>query len=260
MSKKQFSDLPVPQEFADQLSTLDSEDDTRSAVSPWEADRAEHARRVALLRQQARSVARAFDAWSVIRSDEEWLAVVDQARRDYEEGRFLLERLGGERFLDPVTMATIWTLRQYLIQDLDVRAAHEYMLVDVVILSYYRLLDLNLLVGNLTASVETEFFGQPAPSAKFKEVHGRQVAVGLEVEATVERLGQSMLPLMERCSKMMTRALRTLTDLRRAPAPNVAIGQVNVAAVQRNHATGIPSSAHLTPPSSLINAALTDEA
>jgi hypothetical protein len=63
------------------------------------------------LRKSARAVMRAMQGWGCIRSAEEWQAVCDDASQRYQSGRFLIERLGAERFLDPQLMATLWQLR-----------------------------------------------------------------------------------------------------------------------------------------------------
>jgi hypothetical protein len=74
------------------------------------ARQADH-RQFQALRNNARAVMRAFESWGPIRSTEEWQATCEDAAKRYQSGRFLLERLGAERFLDPQLMATLWQLR-----------------------------------------------------------------------------------------------------------------------------------------------------
>jgi hypothetical protein len=77
--------------------------------------------------------------------------------------------------------------------------------------------------------------------------YGRSSAEGLNVEGAIEALGQSMLPLLDRSSRVMIRALKTINELRAAPTPAVAIGQAgqaNVGAVQTNSATAGPRVAY----------------
>jgi hypothetical protein len=69
------------------------------------------------LRKHARAVMRAMQGWRDVRSVEEWQAACDDAAKRYQSGRFLIERLGAERFLDPQLMATLWQLRQGLIEE-----------------------------------------------------------------------------------------------------------------------------------------------
>ena len=54
------------------------------------------------------------------------------------------------------------------------------------------------------------------------------------VEERLARLGEQLLPLQDRASRMLIRHLKALAELRRGPAPAVAIGrahQVNVGGV-----------------------------
>jgi hypothetical protein len=257
---RHYTDLPVPQEYVDQLSTLGSEADATSAISLWEAEKEEQSHRIEQLRQQAQSLARAFDSWPTIRSDADWLAICDQAAEEYNNGKFLIERLGATRHLDPTLMAVLWQLRQQIIADLEVHAAHETMLIDVTVLAYNQLLSFNTMIGNLVLHLESEFFGRESPAAKFRREHQRDVAAGLHVEDTMLHLSQQLVPLMDRAHRLMTRSLRTLQDLRRTSAPSVAIGQMNVGGAQINHATGIPSPPATPLASPPTNAALTDEA
>ena len=198
--------------------------------------REEDARRYQELRYQSRAVHRAMDGWAAVRDEEAWHQTCLQAREDYHAGRFLLERLGAERYLDPPLMATLWGLRQRLIEDLGATGAHELMLVDTALLSYYHLLRVNGWVGNFALMIEHEFFGQESPAAKHQQLYGRSSdrgRDGLRVEDDVERIGEQLLPLMDRAQRMMLRALR---ELRRPQPPSIAIGQagqVNVAAVQQ---------------------------
>src|SRR6266508_3273797 len=69
------------------------------------------------LRKNARAVMRAFEGWGQILSEEAWQAACEDAAKRYQSGRFLLERLGAERFLDPQLMATLWQLRQGLLEE-----------------------------------------------------------------------------------------------------------------------------------------------
>ena len=144
--------------------------DITAAVAAWEA---EQQRRYTALRQQARAAYRAMAGWQTVTSDEDWLALCDEARTDYRSGRFLIERLGAERFLDPPLMASLWGLRQQLIEELGAGSAHELMLFDVAVMSYFHVLRFNGWIGNLALQVEREFFGQELLSVRFAKEYGR---------------------------------------------------------------------------------------
>ena len=133
-------------------------------------------------------------------------------------------------------MATLWSLRQEMIEDLGAEGTHELMLVDIAVTAYYHMLRFNGWIGDLALQVEHEFFGQESPSAKFKNANGYGTVQGLRVEDSIGRLGEQLLPLMDRSQRMFIRALR---ELRRPPPPNIAIaqaGQVNVGTLQQNTA------------------------
>lgn len=191
------------------------------------------------LRGDARAVYRAMEGWQRVESDEHWLAMVETADRHLENGLFLIGRLGGERFLDPELVATLLVLRRQLIDDHAPATASDVLLIDTALLSYYHVLRVNGWIGDLAAMVEHEFFGTVGLQAAFTEANGHQLGrvKGLRVTERVERIGEQLLPLMDRSHRMMLRSLNALHARRQKPAPNVSIGragQVNVGAQQTN--------------------------
>jgi hypothetical protein len=67
------------------------------------------------LRSDARAAWRAMDGWARVKDEGEWLGMVDQAEEGLATGRFLIDRLGAERNLDPELMAALIVLRRRLI-------------------------------------------------------------------------------------------------------------------------------------------------
>jgi hypothetical protein len=196
-------------------------------------------RQYAELRQDARASYRAMTGWWRVKDEAGWEKTCIEAADAYESGRFLIERIGGERFLDPELMATLLTLRRQLIDDLGAHRAHERMLIDMAVISYYHLLRIHGWIGNLAILTESDFFGETPLSVKMEARHGRWEAKALHVEDRVERLGERLLPLLDRANRMMIRNLKAIQALRPVPAPAVAIGnagQVNVGALQHNTA------------------------
>ena len=192
--------------------------------------------RVRAMRRQARSVFRTMQGWGSVQDEASWLQTVSDAKQGYESGQFVVEQLGARRHLDPQLTAVLWSLRQQLIEDLGVATASERMLVDMAVISYAHMLQFQRWTGNLALSVEHDLFGQASPSAAFKSEYGRGMVRGLKVEELLQRIGEQLLPLMDRSERMFIRALR---ELRRPQPPSVAIaqaGQVNVGAVQQNSA------------------------
>src|ERR1700736_3287632 len=78
-------------------------------------------------------------------------------------------------------------------------------------------------VGNLELSIEHEFFGRDGPSAQFRDRYGRDGATvrGLTVEQHLARLREDLVPLAERCGRVMREALAALEMLRAAPSSAV---------------------------------------
>jgi hypothetical protein len=206
-------------------------DEIEAALAAAEAERD---RRVMQLRHDARAVYSAMEGWQQIGSQDDWVHACEQAFASHDSGRFLIEQLGAERYLEPQLMAVLLGLRRGLVGS-DGGSAAEAMLADVAVLSYYNTLRIQQWIGDLAASIEHEFFAQDSPTARFEARYGR--GTGLVVEEQLARLAEELLPLQERANRMVVRNLKALADLRRAPAPSVAIGQagqVNVGGQQVN--------------------------
>jgi hypothetical protein len=120
----------------------------------------------------------------------------------------------------------------------NVPALRERLLVDCAVISYYHTLRINGWVGNAAALIEGAFFGTTGPSARFQDRYGRgsHRIHGLRIEDHVQRIGEQLLPLLDRCNRMLIRNLKALRALREGPAPSVSIGaaaQVDVGGVQQ---------------------------
>ena len=194
------------------------------------------AQRQERLHHDARASARAMDGWCRVKDEGDWLAMIDQADEGLATGRFLLDRLGAERHLDPELMASLIVLRRRLLCEYQVTGAADLLLIDSLLIAYHHQLRINGWVGNFASLIEAEFFGEEGPRAKLRQKHGYQVD-GLKVEDFIHRVGEELLPLLDRCNRMMMRNLRALRDPRQRPAASVSIasvGQVNVGAQQVN--------------------------
>jgi hypothetical protein len=188
------------------------------------------------LRKNARAVMRAFEGWRPIRSLEEWQAACDDARERYQSGRFLLERLGAERFLDPQLMATLWQLRQGLLEECGAQSPAMTMIVDVAVMAYANALRIQGWVGDLSLSIEHELFAEDSLRIKLRQQYGPQFD-GFTVEEALRRLREQLLPLFERANRQVLQNLQALQRPRPGSSPTVAIGragQVNVAQQQVN--------------------------
>jgi hypothetical protein len=189
------------------------------------------------LRQDAQAIYRAVE-WHQVDGPEGWAETCAIAEKQHRSGRFLMERLGAERLLDPTLMAALWGLRQGLLADLGTATTADRMLVDMTVLAYHNALRVQGWIGSLALLVEHELFGDAGPAVKLRRQHGP--VEGLAVEDRLKRLGEVLLPLLDRANRMMIRNLKAIKELRQGPMPAVTVNQasqVNVASQQVN-ATG----------------------
>ena len=181
---------------------------------------------------------RAMEGWGRIDQQTEagWRQACEEARQSYYSGRFLIERLGVERFLDPPLMAILWQLRQALVEEYRAETPTSTMLIDLAVMTYHNALRVQGWLGDLALLIEHEFFGQEGPTATLRQKWGSHVE-GLVVEDRLQRLAEQLLPLFERANRQLIRNLQALRTLRHGPPPAVAIGhagQVNLAHQQIN--------------------------
>jgi len=207
---------------------------------------AEYERRLAVRQEklvgESQALLRSMEGWRGVETSDDWTNTVRKAAEDLNSGGFLIERLGGHRYIDPKLMAVLYLMRRNLIDEHGARTAAEHLLIDVVVLSYYHTIRINGWIGSLCSAVESELFGPAALTAKLDHRFGPGTEVrGLRVEELVQRLSEQLMPLLDRSNRMMLRNLKALKEHRRAPTPSVSIGQarqVNVGAQQVNVEAG----------------------
>jgi hypothetical protein len=131
-------------------------------------------------------------------------------------------RLGGHRFLDPELMVALLMLRRLPMDEHAPATAADMLLIDTAVLSYFHLLRVNGWVGNLAAMVEIEFFGNVGLQTAFKVSNGHQLGrvKGLRITEHVERIGEQLMPLMDRSHRMMLRSLNAFHARRHRHGPS----------------------------------------
>lgn len=178
------------------------------------------------LRDEAQALIAAVKGSRAIRRPEDWDAIFQKAKIGYQSGRFLIQQLGAERYLEPELMATLAQLRRDLVAGIEKPTAADNMSADIAIIAYRNLLRVQGWIGSLCLTVERELFGQ----APLNEIHGP--TLGKELEQNLRRL-EEHLSLLERCHRMVARSFAHL-EARRSHAPRPAsvtvsqAGQVNV--------------------------------
>jgi hypothetical protein len=146
------------------------------------------------------------------RTPEQWRRLLDKAGEDIGSGRFIVRCLGAERYLDPEMVAVLVALRQNLIAELKRPTTADLMKIDAAIVSYFNMIRAQKWIGNLSIVVERELFGQEPLS----EIHGP--IVGGSLEEKLRRLAEVIMPLQDRASRSMMRALGEL-KCRPTPPP-----------------------------------------
>jgi hypothetical protein len=176
------------------------------------------------------------DSPSAVETPEDWDRTVIQADEDLQSGGFLIERLGGERHIDPAMMAALFVLRRQLIEEHGANTAAELMMIDSTLISYYMYLKVSGWIGNLAVAAESEMFGRASLTTKLEKAHGKDATVrGLRVEELVQRMAEQLMPLLDRSNRMLLRNLKALKEHRRPPAPNLNIGQAGQVNVGGQH-------------------------
>jgi hypothetical protein len=173
------------------------------------------------LRDQAQATLAAVKGSRAIRSPGDWEAMFQKAHIDYQAGHFLLQQLGAERLLEPELMATLTQLRTDLLTGIENPTAADTMSADVAIIAYRNLLRVQGWIGSLCLTIERELFGQ----APLDQLQGP--TVGARLTEQIARLEEVLMPLLERCHRMMVRSFAHLEARRGkgAPAPSVLVGQ-----------------------------------
>jgi len=110
-------------------------------------------------------------------------------------------------------------LRRRLIEEYgDTPAA--MMLIDRAVAAYQDFIRVTGWTGNTALMIEAEFFGRGRPCFEFRDRRGREGPLihGLTVEQHIARLRESLIPLAERCGRVMIEALASLETLGGAPS------------------------------------------
>ena len=158
------------------------------------------------LKDEAHSIFGMVEGRPGVRSRAEWEKLLDKAGDNIGAGRFIVQCLGAERYLDAETVAVLITLRQNLIAELGQVSTADLMMIDSAIVAYYNLIRTQRWIGDTALVVERELFGQ----APLNEFHGS--TVGDRLAEQITRLSEGLIPLQERCQRMIHRSLAPLRN------------------------------------------------
>jgi len=143
----------------------------------------------------------------------------------------LIEQLGAERYVEPSVVIAIQVIRENLIEDLDIRNAAEFMIMDMALIAYYNTLKAQRMLGDLAIQIERELFRGESLSANMK--NQGWVVDDFKVEAMLDRASDKLLAQIDRANQMLLRNLKALQDLKKG---NLIIrtDQINIAQQQVN--------------------------
>jgi len=145
-------------------------------VAQAEADERDRQRRldwavtVQALNDNAMAVTRAMRRFR----DESEQDQVERVLSSYEDGRFLIDRLGAGIVADQDLAVVLLDLRRRLRDEYGDTPA-VMMLIDRAVSAYQDFTRVTGWVGNLELSIEHEFFGRDGPSAQFRDRYGREI-------------------------------------------------------------------------------------
>ncbi len=169
------------------------------------------------LSDNSMAVTRAMSRWYSRPGERE--RQTERVMTRFEDGSFLLNRLGAEGVIDQDLAVVLLHFRQGLTDEYG-RGPAAMMLIDRAVAAYQDFVRIAGWTGNTALMVEHEFFGVDRPIPEFRNRHGREGREirGLTVEEYINRLGQDLIPLAERCGRVMREALAALETLRGAPS------------------------------------------
>src|SRR5229473_1804853 len=147
---------------------------------------------------------------------------VERVLTSYEAGSFLVDRLGAGLVIDRDLAVVLLDLRRRLIGEYgDTPAA--IMLIDRAVAAYQDFIRISGWTGNTALMIEAEFFGRDRPCFEFRDRRGREgpKIQGLTVEQHLARLREDLIPLAERCGRVMREVVAALETLRAVPSQAV---------------------------------------
>jgi len=135
---------------------------------------------------------------------------------------------GPQKVLDQDLAVVLLHFRRRLIDEYGSGPA-AVMLIDRAVAAYQDFIRVSGWVGNLSILIEHEFFGVDGPSAHFRDRYGRegQEIRGLTVEQYLTHLRESLLPLAERCGRVIREALAAGTARLIKPADSAVVASMS---------------------------------
>lgn len=184
---------------------VESDSDEARAAAHEERVRRDFNDQFQKLKNQARTSFEYVAGRAGVRTREKWEKTIEEAGDKIANGGYLLSQLGAERTLDYETTAAILALRQNLIAEQKATTAAAIMAIDSALIGYANMMRLQRFIGNACLTAERELFGQDALST----IHCAQT--GDRLEEQIRNITDRLIPLQEKCQKMMLRSLAAIS-------------------------------------------------
>lgn len=220
-----------------------TKDEIAAQHAAWWKERQERAQD--LVSRSRRSWA-AMQGWDEVKTNEDWDRIVDESAEDWASGKRLITMLGGERYVSPEQTALMYHLWHDFVGTYRPQGPAEYLAIAMALIAFHQFIRANEFVGNLTARLESAFFGIDPPQVSVMERDGRRGPTTQEAKVighdALQELGRDALPLLDRLNRMVIRNIKALRDLKASPLALTVqnYGQLNVGQMQTN-------SSHIAP-------------
>jgi hypothetical protein len=165
------------------------------------------------LRIDAQSCARSMSSSPLVGTEKAWTDIVDRSLDDYRSGRSLMEHLGADRLIDPALTGMLLAIRRGLIEEIHSPSMADFVLIDTAVIAFANAMRLQSIVGNTALIIESELFGQPTLRGG-RPGDRHNLAVGQHVE----RLRETLVPLVEKFNRMGNEAIGAIRRQREAPS------------------------------------------
>ena len=185
------------------------------------------------IKEAAYVLKRSYPEISALERKEDWETATELLEEDYRSGKFLMDNLGADRYVDSIVGMTMMLIRRDMIKDMQIETSAEIMLLDAALMANFNAIKLQRMFGDLVTQVERELFHDDMPSVNLKAGGSLEINK-YKLEEMLDRVSDKIMSLVERNNKMMVRNIKAIRDLR---SENLSIRteQLNIALQQVNH-------------------------
>ena len=121
------------------------------------------------IKKAANILKRTHPAVPALRNPEERERAYKMIEEEYVNGQFLIDNLGASRYIYLIIAATLLVVRRKIIEDMQIKSATGYMLLDNILTAQYNTYKLQRVLGDVAIHLESEFFQGGSLGATLKE-------------------------------------------------------------------------------------------